>query len=377
MRKGVQAACGLLAAIAMAGSVAVAQTEVHPTVIATGLQNPWALAFLPDGQMLVTERPGRLRLVSAQGRISEPVNGLPPIHAAGQGGLLDLVLDRDFESNRRLYFCFSEPDNNQAGSGANSTAMATARLSQDQRTIEDVSVIFRQMPKISSSLHFGCRIVQLADGSLLLGLGDRYGSMQESQNLSNHIGKIVRVMPDGSVPRDNPFVNQQGAAPEVWSYGHRNIQGAVIGDDGAVWMHEHGPQGGDEVNHIIAGQNYGWPVVTHGENYGGGVIGQGITAAPGMVDPELHWTPSIAPSGMAQITSDRYGQQWKGRLVAGSLKFMDLRGIEVQNGKVVSTGTLVPKIGQRVRDVRQGPDGLLYLLTDQGNGQLIRLDPVK
>ncbi len=377
MRKGVQAACGLLAAIAMAGSVAVAQTEVHPTVIATGLQNPWALAFLPDGQMLVTERPGRLRLVSAQGRISEPVNGLPPIHAAGQGGLLDLVLDRDFESNRRLYFCFSEPDNNQAGSGANSTAMASARLSQDQRTIEDVSVIFRQMPKVSSSLHFGCRIVQLADGSLLLGLGDRYGSMQESQNLSNHIGKIVRVMPDGSVPRDNPFVNQQGAAPEVWSYGHRNIQGAVIGDDGAVWMHEHGPQGGDEVNHIIAGQNYGWPVVTHGENYGGGVIGQGITAAPGMVDPELHWTPSIAPSGMTQITSDRYGQQWKGRLVAGSLKFMDLRRIEIQNGKVVSTGTLIPKIGQRIRDVRQGPDGLLYVLTDQGNGQLIRLDPVK
>lgn len=377
MKKPVRIACGLLLSVYLAGSVAVAQTEVRPTVIATGLQNPWAMAFLPDGQMLVTERPGRLRLVSATGQISEPLKGLPSIHVAGQGGLLDIALDRDFKSNRQIYFCFSEPDGTQPGSGANSTAMASARLSADQRSLEDVSVIFRQMPKVSSSLHFGCRIVQLADGSLLLGLGDRYGRMQDAQNLSNHIGKIVRIMPDGSIPKDNPFVNQRGAQPEVWSYGHRNIQGAVIADDGTVWMHEHGPQGGDEINRIIAGQNYGWPVVTYGENYGGGPIGQGITQAPGMVDPELHWTPSIAPSGMARITTDRYGQAWKGSLVAGSLKFMDLRRIEVKDGKLASASTLLTKIGQRVRDVREGPDGVLYVLTDQGNGQLIRLDPVK
>ena len=377
MRKLTRAISVALATMTFMPFAVVAQTEMRPTVIATGLQNPWALAFLPDGQMLVTERAGRLRLISAQGQINDPIDGLPAIRAAGQGGLLDLVLDRDFKSNRQLYFCFSEPDVNQPESAANSTAMARARLSEDQRTLEDVTVIFRQMPKVASSLHFGCRIVQLADGSLLLGLGDRYGRMQDAQNLSNHIGKIVRVMPDGSVPADNPFVNQPGAEPEIWSYGHRNIQGAVVGDDGTVWMHEHGPQGGDEINRIIAGENYGWPVVTFGENYGGGPIGQGITQAPGMIDPALHWTPSIAPSGFAQITSDRYGPQWKGSLVAGSLKFMDLRRIELKDAKVSSASTLLPKIGQRVRDVRQGPDGLLYLLTDQGNGQLIRLDPVK
>lgn len=367
----------LAASVLLVPVEATAQTGVRPTVIAKGLQNPWAVAFAGDGTMLVTERPGRLRVVAADGKISAPVKGLPAIQAGGQGGLLDLVLDRDFANNRSLYFCYTEADADQPGSGTNSTAMARATLSQDMTRLDDVAVIFRQLPKIRSALHFGCRIIQLEDGSLLLGMGDRYSQMQQAQRLSNHIGKVVRVNPDGSVPTDNPFVARKDAAPEIWSYGHRNIQGGLIAPDGTVWMHEHGPQGGDEVNRIEPGKNYGWPVVTYGENYGGGPIGQGITQAPGMVDPVWQWTPSIAPSGMALITSDRYGPQWKGNLIVGSLKFRELMRLELDGHKIVSAHPVLSDLGQRVRDVRQGPDGLIYILTDQSDGQLIRLDPIR
>jgi len=346
--------------------------------VAQGLENPWAVAFLPEGRFLVTERPGRLRVVEADGRLNPPVAGLPPVAAGGQGGLLDVVLDRGFASNRTLYFCFSEPA--PAGAAGNSTALARARLSEDRTRLEDLRVIFSQRPKVASSLHFGCRIVEgmkdgRPDGTLFLALGERAQRMQDAQTLDNHHGKVVRVGKDGSVPKDNPFVGRAGALREIWSYGHRNPQGATLGPDGRLWMHEHGPQGGDEINLPQPGRNYGWPVITFGEQYGGGPIGAGITANAGMEPPLHHWTPSIAPSGMAFLTSDRYGVAWKGSLFVGSLKFQFLNRVEVAGGQVVREERLLTDLGERIRDVRQGPDGWLYVLTDNPKGRLLRLAP--
>lgn len=356
-------------------SLTASATSITPEVVASGLQNPWALSFIDQNQMLVTERAGRLRVVSADGQVGEPIKGLPPIQAGRQGGLLDIITDQDFKNNRRLYFCYTAPegdDNNQAN---NSTALASAVLSADNRQLDDVRVIFRQKPTYAGGFHFGCRLVQQTDGTLLLGLGDRFHLMQQAQGLDQHIGKVVRLNPDGSVPADNPFVSQAGVAPEIWSYGHRNIQGAVIAADGALWMHEHGPQGGDELNLIKPGVNYGWPVITYGVNYGGSTIGAGLTAAPGMAQPVTQWTPSIAPSGMAQVTSDRYGPEWRGNFLVGSLKFQHLVRLVLDGNQVISQSVELPKLGQRVRDVRQGPDGLIYILTDRTDGQLIRLRP--
>ena len=350
---------------------------VRPEPIATGLQNPWALAFLPDGGFLVTERPGRMRMVQADGRLAPPLAGVPAVAAGGQGGLLDVVLDSDFATNRTLYFCYAEP---AAEGRGNSTALARARLSADRASLTDLQVIFRQQPKVNSSAHFGCRIVERQvggkpDGTLFLTLGDRYSRMADAQTLDNHHGKIVRVGKDGSVPRDNPFVGRAGALPEIWSVGHRNGQGATLAPDGRLWMHEHGPQGGDEINLPQPGRNYGWPVITYGEAYSGGPIGEGLTQKAGMEQPLKYWVPSIAPSGMAFLTSDRYGKAWQGNLFVGSLKFGRLHRLELgPDGKVVREHQLLQEVG-RVRDVRQGPDGLLYLLTDASNGQVLRLQP--
>ena len=396
------------------GSTAWAQA-LRPETVATGLQNPWAVAFLPEGRFLVTERPGRLRVIEASGKLLPAVTGLPAIAAGGQGGLLDLLLDADFAANRTLYFCFSEP----GPSGTNATALARARLSHDATRLEDVKIIFSQKPKVASSAHFGCRIVEsrkpggagqsggassAPDGMLFLTLGERYTRKDDAQKLDNHLGKVVRIRKDGTVPADNPFNNPQsartGALPEIWSYGHRNMQGAVMAPDGALWTHEHGAQGGDEINIVQPGRNYGWPVITHGENYGGGKIGEGITSKPGLEQPLHYWVPSIAPSGMVFLTSERYGKDWVGNLFAGSLKFGYLDRIELSEpfkGRVVrehellaagsggrnpSTrpgltvdGRLEPTMPQRIRDVRQGPDGLLYVLTDQSDARLIRLLP--
>lgn len=339
--------------------------------VASGLENPWGVAFLPNGRFLVTERPGRLRLVAADGAVGAPVSGLPPIATGGQGGLLDVVADSDFASNRTFYVCYSEPEARGTG---NSTAMARAQLSGDGRRAENVQVIFSQRPKVASSSHFGCRIVEAKDGTLFLVLGDRFSRKDDAQRLDNHIGKVVRVGKDGSVPKDNPFVGRAGALPEIWSYGHRNGQGATLGPDGRLWMHEHGPQGGDEINVPQAGANHGWPLITYGENYGGGKIGDGLKAKDGLVQPLHYWVPSIAPSGMAFLTSDRYGAAWKGNLFVGSLKFGYLDRIELKNGKVAAEHKLIDDRG-RIRDVRQGPDGLLYLLTDESDGKLLRLLP--
>jgi glucose/arabinose dehydrogenase len=253
--------------------------------------------------------------------------------------------------------------------------LASAVLSTDSRSLNDVRVIFRQTPTYVGGFHFGCRLAQHADGTLLLGMGDRFHLSQQAQALDQHIGKVVRLNPDGTAPADNPFVGRAGVAPEIWSYGHRNIQGAVIDADGKLWMHEHGPQGGDELNLIEPGVNYGWPVITYGVNYGGSTIGAGITEASGMAQPVIHWTPSIAPSGMAQITSDRYGTVWQGNFLVGSLKFKHLVWLAMDGDQVSSQSVVLPDLGQRVRDVRQGPDGLIYMLTDRSDGQLIRLQP--
>ena len=358
---------GLLA-LAAAPSVAQSQPSPKAQTVASGLQNPWAVAFLPDGRFLVTERPGRLRVVNADGQVQPAVQGLPEVAAGGQGGLLDVITDSAFASNRTIYFCFSEP-----GKGTtNSTALARARLSQDARRLEDVKVIFSQQPKFSSTAHFGCRIVERPDGTLFLTLGDRFSRRDDAQTLDNHHGKVVRVAKDGAIPKDNPFVGKAGALPEIWSYGHRNSQGATLAPDGSLWTHEHGARGGDEINRPQAGKNHGWPLVSFGVNYDGSKIGSG-DSAPGLEPPLHHWTPSIAPSGMAFLTSDRYGAAWKGNLLVGSLKFQYLDRIELKDGQVVAEHKLLEDLGQRIRDVRQGPDGLLYVLTDNANGRLIRL----
>jgi glucose/arabinose dehydrogenase len=359
----------------LATSLAQAQT-VRAQVVASNLQNPWAVAFLPDGRFLVTERLGRLRVIEPNGEMGGPVLGLPSMVSQGQGGLMDVLVDADFVINNTLYFCFSEP-----GQGGNSTALARARLSSDRLRLEEMKIIFSQKPKVFSSAHFGCRIVESqtngkSDGMLYLTLGDRYSQMNDAQTLNNHQGKIVRIYKDGRVPDNNPFIKLFGVLPEIWSYGHRNVQGAVLSPDGSLWTHEHGPQGGDEVNPVLPGRNYGWPVITYGENYGGGKIGLGLSSQKNMEQPLHYWVPSIAPSGMAFLNSERYGRAWVGNLFVGSLKFSYLNRVELSQpfgGKVIKEHKLLEDLGQRVRDVRQGPDGWLYVLTDSTRGQLIRL----
>lgn len=336
--------------------------------VASGLEHPWALAPLPEGGFLVTERPGRMRIVSGNGQLGKPIAGVPEVADGGQGGLLDVVLDSGFARNRTLYFCYSEP-----GAGGNSTALARARLAQDGSRLEDVRVIFGQQPKVRSQMHFGCRIVEARDGTLFLTLGDRFNRMNDAQKLDSHIGKIVRVSKDGAPAQGNPYIGRAGALPEIWSIGHRNSQGATLSPDGVLWTHEHGPQGGDEINLPKAGLNYGWPVITHGQNYGGGKIGEGITEKAGLEQPLYHWVPSIAPSGMAFLTSERYGPALRGNLFVGSLKFRKLVRLQVEAGRITREERI--DVGERVRDVRQGPDGLLYLVTDSPEGKLLRWVP--
>jgi len=358
-------------------AVATTSLALQAEQVAQGLSHPWGLAFLPDGRYLVTERPGRMRVVQADGRLNPPLTGLPPVVARGQGGMLDVVLDSGFAQNRQLYFCYSEAGQG-ADAGKNSTALARATLNADATALDKVQVIFSQKPKMDSNLHFGCRIVERMvngkpDGTLFLALGERSHFKEEAQNLRSHLGKIVRVGKDGSVPQDNPLVGRSDAWPEIWSWGHRNPQGAALAPDGRLWMHEHGPQGGDEVNRPEPGKNYGWPVITYGENYGGGKIGQGITRQAGMEQPLYHWVPSIASSGMAFVTSDRYGTAWKGSLIVGALKSRMLERLQFDGDKLVAHEKVLPQLGQRVRDVRQGPDGWLYVLTDEDKGQLLRI----
>ncbi len=359
--------CAALAWLVVSASVRA--QEVRAVTIAEGVRMGWAVAFLPNGRFLVTERPGAIRVIEANGKIGAPIAGVPAVDYGGQGGLLDLITDSEFAKNRTIYFCFSEK-----GDGGNSTALARAKLTNDSRALTDVKVIFRQLPKVASRHHFGCRIVEARDGHLFLTLGERYQRMQESQTLDNHHGKVVRIGKDGSVPRDNPFVGRAGARPEIWSLGHRNSQGAALDGAGRLWTHEHGPQGGDELNRPEAGKNYGWPIITYGENYGGGKIGDGITEKAGLEQPVKYWVPSIATSGLAFITSDRYGPQFKNSFVIGSLKFRYVTRVPLEGDKAGAEQRVID-LGQRVRDIRQGPDGLLYVLTEDQRGKLVRLEP--
>ncbi len=369
-----------LIAIAFVGNVmpAVAQTlpssagNLNVETVARGLERPWGLAFLPDGNMLVTERAGRLRMATRDGKLSPPVSGVPAVRANGQGGLHDVVLDREFAGNRTIYFCYAEP-----ASGGGRTAMARARFTDGEAPkLDDVKVIFRQEGPLSSGNHYGCRIVQGRDGNLWLTMGDHFTYRDEAQNLANHIGKIVRVTPDGAVPRDNPFVGRSGARPEIWSYGHRNSQGAALHpESGKLWEHEHGPRGGDEVNIPLAGKNYGWPVIGYGIDYSGTKIHEATTKA-GMEPPIKYWVPSIAPSGMAFYTGDVF-PAWKGNLFVGALAGQLLVRLELDGEKVGKEERLLTSLGARIRDVRQGPDGAIWLLTDGSDGRILRVTPAK
>lgn len=348
-------------------------TGVQSTEWATGLVNPWAIALLPDGTALVTERPGRLRVIAKDGSLSAPVAGLPTIAAGGQGGLLDVVLDPEYEKNQRIYFSFSEPGQNR---GENSTAVARAVLARDGANwrLKDLKVIFSQVPKFASSAHFGSRLVFGRDGSLFITLGDRFSRRDDAQLLNQHHGKVVRIRQDGAVPSDNPFARQENAKAEIWSLGHRNIQGAAIEPQtGDLWIHEHGPQGGDEINVVERGANYGWPKFTYGENYGGGKIGE-ESSAPGFTPPEYSWVPSIAPSGMAFYNSERI-PSWKGSLFVGALKEQALIRLTVRDRKVVAEERLLSDAGMRIRDVRAGVDGALYVVTDASDGKVLRVAP--
>ena len=363
-----------LAAVAagMVAAIATAQPSPPKTeVLATGLANPWAIAPLPDQRFVLSERPGKLWLLDAKGQKQSELQGVPAVAYGGQGGLLDVVADSQFAGNRRIYFCYSEPG---ADKDTNSTALASARIAANERQLEDVKVLFSQKPKVKSSAHFGCRIAEAKDGHLFLSLGDRYSHRDDAQKLDNHHGKLVRIAKDGSVPKDNPLVGKAGALPEIYSWGHRNSQGLTFGPDGQLWQHEHGPQGGDEVNRPQPGKNYGWPVVTYGEEYGGGKIGEGTSKA-GMEPPLHYWVPSIATSGMAFVTSDRYGAAWKGSLLVGGLKSRSVARLTVKDGRITGEERLFAQLGERIRDVRQGADGLIYLLTDGPDGKLVRLVP--
>ena len=344
-------------------------TPVTVTTVAGGLEHPWGLAFLPDGRMLVTERPGRLRYVDSKGTLSGPIAGVPAVYAQRQGGLLDVVLDPDFAANSTIYLSYAE----SAADETNGTAVARARL--DGMRLADVTVIFRQQPKIASGHHFGSRLVFARDGRLFVTLGERNKERDSAQDLGTHIGKIVRIEKDGKIPADNPFVGRNGARPEIWSFGHRNVQGAALHPlTGELWAHEHGPRGGDEINVVQAGRNYGWPVITYGREYHGPAIGEGTEKA-GMEQPLHYWVPSIAPSGMAFHSGNAH-PAWKGQLFVGALAAKQLVRLEFDpEGRVRSEERIA--IGERVRDVREGPDGALYLLTDEDAGRLLRIVPAK
>jgi glucose/arabinose dehydrogenase len=336
-------------------------------VVARGLEHPWGFAFLPDNRFLVTERPGRLRIVAADGSLSAPLTGVPEVAARGQGGLLDVTLHPDFARNQLVFLSFAE----DGEGGTSGTAVARGRLTRTG--LEDVRVIYRQAPKVRSGGHYGSRIVFRPDGTLFITQGDRQNQRPLVQDLSTGIGKIMRVNQDGTIPADNPFVGREGVKPEIWSYGHRNAQAAALDPSGNLWTVEHGARGGDELNHPEAGRNYGWPVITYGVDYSGIRIGEG-TAKEGMEQPVYYWDPVIAPSGMTFYTGDAF-PAWKGSILIGSMSPGALVRLVMRDGKVVSEERYLVRGGRRVRDVQQGPDGLVYVVTDEDAGELVRIRP--
>jgi len=347
------------------------------TTVVGGLEHPWSVAWLPSGEALITERPGRLRVLRAGGLQAEPVGGLPDVRVGGQGGLMDVTLHPRFAENRLVYFTFG------AGTPeANSTRLARGRLSEDAAHLTDVTLLHAVAPLKPGRQHFGSRLLWLPDGTLLFAVGDGGNpptkidgqlAREQAQRLDSQLGKVLRLRDDGSEPEDNPFVGQAGADPRIWTYGHRNIQGLARDPaSGRIWATEHGSRGGDELNLLVPGSNYGWPRVTYSIEYTYGVISR-HTSLPGMVDPLVVWTPAQAPSGLLYYTGGRF-PQWRGDLFSGALKGKEVRRIDLdEEGRVVGQESLA--IGSRVRDVRQGPDGFIYVLTDEKNGSLLRLEP--
>jgi glucose/arabinose dehydrogenase len=346
--------------------------DVVPAV--KGLAFPWGMTFLPDGRMLVSERPGRLRLVGKDGALSPAIVGAPAVDARGQGGMLGVALDPKFATNHLIYWSYSEP----RGNGVNNTAVARGRLVDGPAPkVENVEVIFHQAPSLASTLHFGSRLVFAPDGTLFVTMGERSiteGRMQ-AQRLDGLLGKLVRINPDGSIPKDNPFVGKPGVRPEIWSYGHRNVQAAAINPKtGEIWEIEHGTNGGDELNIPRKGRDYGWPTIAYGIEYNGGTITGGITQAPGMEQPVYYWDPVIAPSGMIFYTGKLF-PAWKGSLFVGGLRDMRLTRLTLKSDKVVGEERLLGDLRKRIRDVVQGPDGAVYVLTDSNDGEILKLVP--
>ncbi len=347
-----------------------AKASLKVETVASGLVNPWGLQFLPDGRMLVTEKPGRMRIVTRDGKKSSPLKGLPKVYASGQGGLLDVRLAKDFEASGTLFFSFAE----QRKGGKSGTSVARAKLVLDGSggRLEYVKVIYRQTPAIRSSHHFGSRIVIDNQGHLFVTTGDRGSQSKKAQDPNVPIGKVLRITTDGKPAPGNP--GKSGWAEEVWSIGHRNIQGAVLDPEtGELWTVEHGARGGDELNNPQAGTNYGWPVISYGRHYSGGKIGIG-TKKSGMKQPVYYWDPSIATSGLELYSGDLF-PGWKGNLLVGGLAGAQISRLVLENGKVVAEEKLLTSRGDRIRDIRQGPDGAIYVLTDDRSGELLRLSP--
>jgi glucose/arabinose dehydrogenase len=360
------------AAVQAQDAISTEQARIKVSTIAEGLDHPWGIAFLSDGSMLVTEKSGALRRVDKNGTLGKPIAGVPEVDARDQGGLLDITLHPNFAQNRLLYLSFSEP-----GESGNSTAVAQAQLSEDHRQLNDLRVIFSQKPKLDSTMHFGSRIVFDREGRIYVGLGERSHEQfrEHAQDLNSHLGKVVRLNEDGSIPPDNPFVGRNDALPEIWSYGHRNIQAAALHpDSGTFWEIEHGPKGGDEVNIPQAGKNYGWPVVSYGVNYDGTPVGSGKKDAPGMEDPIYTWTPVIAPSGMIFYSGNAF-PEWKGDLFVGGLRATALVRLELDGEKVVGEERLLTDLAYRIRDVTESPEGDIVVITDEDNGSIIRISP--
>ena len=340
-------------------------------VVAKGLVHPWAVEPLPGGDLLVTEKPGRMRVISADGTTGQPIAGLPAVDARGQGGLLDVALDPEFDSNRTIYWSYSEPRQ-----GGNATSVARAVLSSDRQRLEQVRVIFRAMPTYDGDKHFGSRLAFGPDGMLYVTLGERSDTPMrpQAQQLDSHMGKLVRIGRDGEAPKDNPFVGKPNALAEIWTLGHRNVQSAAFDQQGRLWIVEHGTRGGDELNLIEKGKNYGWPLVAYGIEYAGGAIPNAVTAREGFEQPAYYWDPVIAPSGAQFYTGDAF-PAWRGSLFVGALKDKRLVRLTLANERVTGEEHLLLDRGQRVRDVRQGADGALYLVTDERNGELWKLAP--
>jgi len=377
MKSNLTAVAAALLSATMSTSVLAqeVETERHTLSLETiseGLNHPWGIAFLPSGDMLVTERSGTLNIITQDGQ-KTPIQGTPEVVAKSQGGLLDVNIDPDYADNGWVYISYSEKD--PKGGNGNSTAVMRGKIDGDKWTQGEV--IFRQAPKYESNAHFGSRLVFSPEGHLFITLGERYSRMQDAQTLDNHHGKIVRIWPDGSIPKDNPFVGNDGALDEIWSYGHRNVQGAAIHPDtGELWTIEHGPQGGDEVNIPKAGKNYGWPTITYGEDYGGGEIGIG-THKEGMEQPFYYWLPSIATAGSVFYTGDKF-PKWKGDLLVTALRGQTIARLDLEDGRVLHEERMLEDATSfRIRDIEQGPEGFLYILTDADSGQLIKLSPVK